>query len=438
MFRHKDTTSHEHDDARGKGADSMRQESTTQSSSASAHLSQMPVTNPETAFSKFPFASKPMAIPIALQAFNPATTNQYGPPYPAIGPFHMTQYAEHRPAPVDNPARSGSNEPYRNYNGRFHDNLRVIGANGVIRSTFGNFASNLLWNGDSVQEVLDALPFFFFKAILTRDYPFVICDERGPRENQVDNDWPIVYSSPGWNSMMGYTAEEVLGKDPNLLKCCDPDQNGALVSAVGEQDQARIYANMDLAFQDAPRIVSYNTRHSMGWRQRLKDRCQIHGYQINFTKDGTIFNNELVLIPIIWNRGDREGLDRSDSDEEAEPSDDDDSDYFSTSYFPPRNSPGYDLLDVVPLVDPPPPTSPIIGVGEYHPDDYRYWIGLPARRDQENPTLQAILNSSGPVPPQVPQGAPQYVPLPIPQHPPLGHQHHLQLPHYYPPYYPPS
>ncbi|RDW75199.1 hypothetical protein BP6252_06341 [Coleophoma cylindrospora] len=438
MFRHQGNAFHEHDRARGTGANSMRQEITTQSSSATAQFSQMTVTKSKIAFSRFPFAPKPMAVPVALGAFNPATTNHYAPPYSAIGPFPTMQHAEHRPAPADDPAPRGSNEQYGNYNGQFHDSLRIIGANGVIRSTLGDFTSDRLWNGDSVQEVLDALPFFFFKSILTRDYPFVLCDERGPKENQVDNDWPIVYSSPGWTSMMGYTAEEVLGKDPNLLKCCDPDQNGALVSAASEQDKARINANMNLAFQYAPQIVSYNTRHAMGWHKRLKDRCQIHGYQINFTKDGTIFNNELVLIPIVWNRGDREGRDRSNSDEEAEPSDDDDSDHFTTSYFPPRNSPGYDLMDVVPLVNPSPPTSPVIGVGEYHPDDYRYWIGLPERKDQENPTLQTIINSSASVLSQIPQAAPQFVPPPIPQQPPLGHQHYFQLPHYYPPYHPPS
>lgn len=149
-----------------------------------------------------------------------------------------------------------------------------------------------------------------FKFTLTRNFPFVICDESGPRDDEEEDEWPIVYSSPGWNQMMGYTAEEVLKRDPRLLKCCWPDRNGALSPRASIVDRNKIEHNIELAEAHNSKIVQYNTRHSMNWRRKLRERRQIHGYQINFQKDGTMFNNELILIPVIWNRGDREGLDQ--------------------------------------------------------------------------------------------------------------------------------
>ena len=90
-------------------------------------------------------------------------------------------------------------------------------------------------------------------------------------------DHPIVYASPAFYYMTGYTFDEIRGKNCRFLQ--DPD--------------GQVKAN-------APRrFVDKDTVREM--RKALDKRTEIQLEVVNFKKDGQRFVNVLTMIPVMVN-----------------------------------------------------------------------------------------------------------------------------------------
>ena len=87
-------------------------------------------------------------------------------------------------------------------------------------------------------------------------------------------DQPIVYASPGFSDMTGYTSSEVIGLNCRFLQ------------APGGQVKPK----------STRRFVEKDTIRKM--RKALEKRSEIQLQVVNFKKDGQKFDNVLTMIPV--------------------------------------------------------------------------------------------------------------------------------------------
>lgn len=98
---------------------------------------------------------KSTSMRVFAGAFNPGTTDSLASLVGSIiaSPSAMRNKKQ-RSAPMDDPGRDGRNERAGNHGRQFADALRTVDADGVVRSSIDDFTSDLIWNGDSVQEII--------------------------------------------------------------------------------------------------------------------------------------------------------------------------------------------------------------------------------------------------------------------------------------------
>jgi PAS domain S-box-containing protein len=102
---------------------------------------------------------------------------------------------------------------------------------------------------------------------------FCVCDTTQP-------DLPIVYCSEGFETLTGYSEEEIIGQNCRFLQ-----YPGGRVSP-------------KRPYQDV------NSKTLQDLRRNISKRRETQHSIINYRKDGTCFQNLVTMIPIAWDSPD--------------------------------------------------------------------------------------------------------------------------------------